>query len=123
MEALWAIVIGILIAGGIYLMLERHILRFLFGLMLVSNAINLAILAAGRLTVGAPVLIEQGQYLPPEGYANPIPQALILTAIVIGFGLLIFVMVLAHRLYHERKTTDIDDMQDSDSGGDECHLR
>lgn len=123
MEALWAIVIGILIAGGIYMMLERHILRFLFGLMLVSNAINLAILTAGRMTVGAPVLIEQGKYLPPEGYANPLPQALILTAIVIGFGLLIFIMVLAHRLYHERKTTDIDDMQDSDSGGDECHLR
>ncbi len=123
MEALWAIVIGIIIAGGIYLMLERHILRFLFGLMLVSNAVNLAILTAGRMTVGAPVLIEAGEYLPTPGYANPIPQALILTAIVIGFGLLIFVMVLAHRLFRERKTTDVDDMQDSDSGGDECHLR
>lgn len=122
MESLWAIMVGVLLTGGIFLMLERHILRFLFGLMLVSNAINLAILTAGRLTVGAPVLIAQGQLAPAAGFANPIPQALILTAIVIGFGLLIFFMVLAYRLYRERSSTDMDDMQSSDSGGDECHL-
>lgn len=115
MEVLWSVVVGLMMTVGIYLMLERHILRFMFGMMIVSNAVNLAIFTAGRLTMGAPALIELGQQVPAPGYANPLPQALILTAIVIGFGLLIFMMVLAYRLCKDRGSADLDGLDDSAS--------
>lgn len=111
MEALWSLIVGLLAAGGIYLMLERHILRILFGLILFSNAVNLGIFTAGRLTRGAPPLVPQGGTALEAGYANPLPQALILTAIVIGFGLLIFALVLAYRAYKETNTADVDAMR------------
>ena len=115
MELLWCIVVGLMTACGIFLMLERHIIRFLFGMMLVSNAINLAIFVAGRLTRGTPPLIASDQLLPEIGYANPLPQALILTAIVIGFGLLLFTLILAYRAIKELGTGDMDKMLESEA--------
>lgn len=114
METLWSMVVGVFVAIGIYLMLERHLLRIIFGLILLSSAINLAIFTAGRLTLGLPPLIEPDQLLPADGYANPLPQALILTAIVIGFGLLVFALMLLHRAYTESRTADVDAMQRSE---------
>ncbi|PFG57943.1 multicomponent Na+:H+ antiporter subunit C [Vibrio sp. ES.051] len=114
MEIVWSIVVGVFVAAGIYLMLERHILRLLFGVMLLSSAVNLAIFTAGRLTPGAPPLIGDNATLPQEGVANPLPQALILTAIVIGFGLLIFTLMLFYRAYKETGTADVDEMQHSE---------
>ncbi|TVO41711.1 NADH-quinone oxidoreductase subunit K, partial [Vibrio cholerae] len=67
MEGLWSIVVGVFVAAGIYLMLERHLLRLLFGLILLSSAVNLAIFTAGRLTPASPPLIEVGALLPAEG--------------------------------------------------------
>lgn len=118
MEALWSIVIGILITSGIYLLLERHILRILFGLILLSNAVNLAIFVSGRLTHGAPALINDDLDILAKSAGNSLPQALILTAIVIGFGLLVFALVLSYRIYKETGTADIDQMQLSESGED-----
>ncbi len=114
MEALWSLVVAILAACGVYLMLERHILRILFGFILLSNAVNLSIFIAGRLTAGNPALIELGQLHPEAGFANPLPQALILTAIVIGFGLLIFALVLAWRTYDIYETADVDSLTHSE---------
>lgn len=114
MEVLWSIVVGIFISIGIYLMLERHILRILYGLILISSAVNLAILTAGRLTPGNPPLIEADAVLPAAGSANPLPQALILTAIVIGFGLLVFALILLYRAYTETGSADVDDMKASE---------
>lgn len=108
MELMWSIVIGVLTATGIYLILERHTLRILFGLVLLSNAVNLTIFVAGRLTPKIPPLIAEGQVVPPVGAANSLPQALILTAIVIGFGLLVFTLVLAYRAYRESDSADVD---------------
>ena len=84
MEALLAIAIGVLVAASVYLMLARNVLRFIFGLVLMSNAANLTIFVAGRLTQGAPPLISEGDYAPVGDVANALPQALVLTAIVIG---------------------------------------
>lgn len=110
MEILWSVVVGVFVAAGIYLMLERHLLRVLFGLIMLSSAVNMAIFTAGRLTVGEPPLIDANAVVPPIGAANPLPQALILTAIVIGFGLLVFTLVLFYRAYQESLTADIDQM-------------
>lgn len=114
MELLWSMVVGVFVSAGVYLILERHVLRLLFGLILLSSAINLAIFTAGRLTPGLPALIEAEQALPPEGAANSLPQALILTAIVIGFGLLIFTLILLYRANSEAGSADTDSMQSSE---------
>ncbi|MCH8531397.1 MAG: Na+/H+ antiporter subunit C [Saccharospirillum sp.] len=114
METLWSIVVGIMLGCGIYLMMERHIVRFIFGLMIVSNAVNLGIFVAGRLTKGHPPLIEEGALQLAEGFANPLPQALILTAIVIGFGLLLFTMILAYRACKELGTADLNEYRKSE---------
>lgn len=106
METLWSIVVGAMLGFGIYLMMERHIVRFIFGLMIVSNAVNLGIFVGGRLSRGAPPLIPKGAETLTSEFANPLPQALILTAIVIGFGLLLFTMALAYRISQDSGTAD-----------------
>ena len=123
METLLAITIGCLVAAGVYLMLARDLLRFLFGLTLISNAVNLAIFASGRISVGGvPPLVPDGSKTPVGDVANALPQALILTAIVIGFGLFAFSLVLAMRAYSELGTLDMDEMKLSEprDTGDEA---
>ena len=116
MEAALAVLVGILVAASVYLMLSRQILRFLFGLVLLSNAANLTIFAAGRLTRAEPPLIDIGQAAPDGVVANALPQALVLTAIVIGFGLLAFALVLVYRCYSALGTLDSDDMRYAEPG-------
>ncbi|MDU8944829.1 Na+/H+ antiporter subunit C [Ovoidimarina sediminis] len=111
MEALLAITIGVLVAAAVYLMLARNILRFIFGLVLISNAANLTIFASGRLTEGAPPLIPEGADGPVGDVANALPQALVLTAIVIGFGLFAFALVLIFRAYTTLGTAYSDEMR------------
>ncbi|GMG87083.1 Na+/H+ antiporter subunit C [Biformimicrobium ophioploci] len=114
METALAILVGILVATGVYLMLARNLLRYLFGLVLLSNAANLAILAAGRLTRATPPLVPPGMMEPPLPVANPLPQALILTAIVIGFGLLAFALALLTRSYQQFQTLDSDQIREAE---------
>jgi multicomponent Na+:H+ antiporter subunit C len=106
MELLIALMVGVLVAAAVYLMLSRHVMRFLFGLILISNAANLIIFVSGRLTPGAPPLIPQGYDAPPDLVANALPQALVLTAIVIGFGLFAFALTLVYRAYQNLGTLD-----------------
>ena len=106
METLLSLLAGVLVAAGVYLMLARNVLRFLFGLVLLSNAANLTIFTSGRLTPAAPPLVPAGLAGPSESVANALPQALVLTAIVIGFGLIAFVLVLLYRGYRELGTLD-----------------
>ena len=106
-----ALMVGALVAGAVYLMLARNVLRFLFGLILISNAANLLIFAAGGLTPEAPPLVPEGAYAPPPGVANALPQALVLTAIVIGFGLFAFALVLTYRGYQNLGTLESDEMR------------
>ncbi|RJL06977.1 Na+/H+ antiporter subunit C [Paracoccus aestuarii] len=111
MELLLSLTIGVLVATSTYLMLDRNVLRFLFGLVLLSNAVNLVIFAAGRLTAGAPPLIDAGEYAPTGVVANALPQALVLTAIVIGFGLLAFTLALVYRTFMTLGTVNSDEMR------------
>ena len=95
MELLIASAIGLLTAGGVYLLLQAQSFTMVLGLTLISYAVNLFIFVMGRLTPGAPPLIS------PQAvaYADPLPQALVLTAIVIGFAMtaLFLVVLLASR--------------------------
>ena len=104
MEALFALVIGVLTACGVYLMLRGRSFPVVLGLTLLSYAVNLFLLAMGRLTVGRPPVIAAGA----TGYADPVPQALVLTAIVIGFAMTAFVIVLALKAKAELGTDRVD---------------
>ena len=106
MELLLAIVAGVLYATGLYLMLRRRLAQLIIGLGLLSNGSNILILAAAVVTRAKPPLITEG--VPLEQYADPVPQSLILTAIVIGFGVLAFSLVLAHRVHQSAGSDDID---------------
>ena len=115
MEIMMAILAGLLVAAGAYLMMSGKTLPYLFGLTMISNAANLIIFASGRLTFGAPPLVSPGEKT-VHGAANALPQALILTAIVIGFGLLVFALSLAYRSYYMLGTTEMDEMHGSEPG-------
>ena len=114
MELVLAVLTGGLVAGGVYLMLRRNLVRLLFGLVLISNAINLLIFTSGGLTRGRPALIPAVPDMVQGATANPLPQALILTAIVIGFGLLTFALVLVHRTHREFGTLDPDAIRETE---------
>jgi multicomponent Na+:H+ antiporter subunit C len=110
MEVLLAVASGVLYATGIYLMLRRRLAQLIVGLGLLSNGTNLLIFTAGGLTRARPPVVPDGSPALVEPYADPVPQALVLTAIVIGFGLLAFSLVLAHRVHATVGTDDVDDM-------------
>ncbi len=110
MEVLLCILTGLIVACAIYLMLDRNLIKYLFGLVLLSNAANLILFSAGRLTLNRPAFIRLGETLPPDQVANALPQAMILTAIVISFGLLAFSLVLAYRAYQEIGSVDMDEL-------------
>ena len=111
MEAVFAILVGLFFAAGIYLMLSRHIIRILLGVVLFGNAVNLLIFTNGRIMREEPPIIADGLDMPAGAVANPLPQALILTAIVISFSFFAFLLVLAYRAYQEIGTDDTDGMR------------
>jgi multicomponent Na+:H+ antiporter subunit C len=110
MILLMAILIGVLYTTGIYLMLRRNIVELVFGLMILSHAANLLIFTIGGLVRANPPLAGIGAAAPPAGVADPVPQALVLTAIVIGFALSAFAAVLVKRVYQSTGTDDSDAM-------------
>ena len=93
MEALMAITIGLLTALGVYLVLRARSYSVILGIMMLSYAVNLFLLSMGRISASTPPVIVEGA----TGHADPLPQALILTAIVIGFGMAAFAIVLTLR--------------------------
>jgi len=118
MESLLAVTVGVMFGCAVYLMLARTMLRFIFGLVLISNAANLTIFTAGRLTEGAPPLIPEGAEGPAGTVANALPQALVLTAIVIGFGLFAFALVLVYRGWTRLGTLESDRMRLAEPEGE-----
>ena len=97
MEVLFAVLIGALTAAGVYLCCLRQVFPVVLGLSLLSYATNLFVFVAGRLTLGAPPIWEEGV----TRFADPLPQALVLTAIVISFGMTALLVVLAIRARFE----------------------
>jgi multicomponent Na+:H+ antiporter subunit C len=114
MEILLAFVVGTLYAAGLYLMMRRSIVKLVMGLALLGHAANLLIFTIGRLTHNQPPLIPAGAEQMVGTYADPLPQALILTAIVIGFGVQAFALVLLKRVYQILKTDDLQQIHESD---------
>lgn len=99
MELILAISIGVLASCGVYLMLRPRTFQVIIGLSLLSYAVNLFIFAMGRLRIGAAPVLSKDGVVDPSLYTDPVPQALVLTAIVIGFAMtaLFLVVLLAAR--------------------------
>lgn len=116
MELLFVILIGLLYAAGIYLMFKRSMVRLLIGLLLLGNGANLLLFLMGGLTKGKPPIIPESLSMFADAYADPVPQALILTAIVISFGLQSFAIILLKRVYLLTGSDDLDtlNIQDKD---------
>jgi multicomponent Na+:H+ antiporter subunit C len=110
MEVPVALTVGVVFGSGLYLVMQRNLLRFVFGLILLSGSVNVALFVAGRLTRGIAPLVPEGATAPPPGAANALPQALILTAIVIGFGLIAFALVLLLRTYERLGTVKTEEL-------------
>lgn len=104
MEALFAIAIGWLTACGIYLMLRMRSFPVMLGLTLLSYAVNLFIFASGRLVLNRPAIIDKAAL----GYTDPLPQALVLTAIVISFAMSAVIAVMAVGAWLEGGTDRVD---------------
>ncbi len=121
MEALVASAVAILTAGGVYLILRLRAFPVIVGLALLSYAVNVFLFATGRLAVNAPPILQK--YGDPA-YTDPLPQALVLTAIVISFGMTAVLVMIALGAYLETGDDSInmqgDEAQDrgSDKGDD-----
>lgn len=108
MLIIFAITTGVIFACGVYLMLRRSMVRLIIGLSLLTYAVNLLIFSVDDLrTRAAPILGA----VPEDQMADPLPQALILTAIVISFGLLAFSLALAYRASQAAQTDNLDALQ------------
>ncbi|MGL1922073.1 MAG: Na+/H+ antiporter subunit C [Hyphomicrobiales bacterium] len=111
MEFYLTVLVGLIFATSTYLMMSRSVIRLVLGVALLGNAVNLLIFTVGRVTREIPPIIPADQHGTLTGIANPLPQALILTAIVIGFALFSFVLVLTYRAYESLGTDNSDDMR------------
>ena len=115
-EFLVASAIAVLTGAGIYLCLRGRTFPIVLGLAMLSYAINVFLFAMGRLVVDRPPIYDKGL----ADYTDPLPQALVLTAIVISFGMTALVVVLALRTYLETGTDRVDDRAEPGSGDDEA---
>lgn len=107
MEILMSVLVGVLFSVGTYMILTRSILRVVFGLMLLSHGAHLLLLTMAGLKTGSPPLLGEVA----ASYVDPLPQALILTAIVISFGVTAFLLVLSFRTYKEHNTDDLEELR------------
>ncbi|TCZ83996.1 Na+/H+ antiporter subunit C [Lysobacter sp. N42] len=108
MELALASVIGLLVAGGVYLLLRSRSFDVILGLTLLSYATNLLIFSAGRLRVGQPPVLREGAAASLGAYADPLPQALVLTAIVIAFAMTAVTIVIAMRSRGDNGSDHVD---------------
>jgi multicomponent Na+:H+ antiporter subunit C len=120
MNVLMSIVVGGLFAAGTYLMLRRNVTRLVIGLALLGHAANLLLLMAGGLYGGHPPIIAPGGLVPPQPYADPLVQAMVLTAIVIGLAIQAFALVLIRQLVGQTRTPDLDAARTSEQMSQEA---
>ena len=117
MTVLYAFVAAGLFGCGLYMVLSRNLVRMLLGLSLLTTAVNLVLFQAGRIQSVQPPLIQGGADRLGSS-ADPLPQALILTAIVIGFSLTVILASLALRAYRGHGTLRSDEIQSAERLGD-----
>jgi multicomponent Na+:H+ antiporter subunit C len=115
MEPLIALLIGVLFATGIYSLLRRSIVKLVIGIVLISQAANLLVFTSGGLLAGRPALVASGATAPEAPYGDPLPQAMVLTAIVIGFGLTAFLLTLVCRAHEAVGDDDINAFDNTDT--------
>lgn len=98
-----ALLVGVMFTCATYLILQRSFVKILFGFVILSNAANLLVLSASGRPDGkaAPIVLD-----PNVPMVDPLPQALILTAIVIGFGVVAYLVMLLYRLFLDQRTTN-----------------
>jgi multicomponent Na+:H+ antiporter subunit C len=112
MSLLISLLIAILFAVGFDLVLQRSITRIILGILVLSNVTNLFIFVVPSLVKSAPPIMAEKQDQLAGVFADPLPQALILTAIVIGMGIVAFLLGLANRISEKLKISDIDEMRE-----------
>jgi len=107
MELIMSVAVGVLFMVGVYLILSKSLLRIILGTSLLTHGVHLLLLTMARLKTGtAPLLGEHA-----SSYVDPIPQALILTSIVISFGVTSFFFVLAYKAYQKLGTDDMEELR------------
>jgi len=114
MELLVASAIGVLTAAGLYLVMRLRSFPVILGISLLTYAVNVFLFASGRLTIGAPPVLRDGM----TGYADPLPQALVLTAIVISFGMTAVVVMVALGAYLGSNDDHVNDPAEPAAGED-----
>jgi multicomponent Na+:H+ antiporter subunit C len=107
MELLISVLIGIIFTVSTYMLLSKNLLRVVLGTLTLSHGSHLILLTMAGLQTGAPPLLGLGA----DNYTDPLPQALILTAIVISFGVTSFLLVLAYRTYKVHNTDDLTELR------------
>ena len=113
MELIVSLAIAALTGAGVWLLLQPRTFQVIIGLALLSYAVNLFIFSMGRLRVGAAAVLEKGQSGDLQSFADPLPQALVLTAIVITLGLTAFVLALSYRSWQLHRHDEVqDDVED-----------
>ena len=105
MEIIFALLIGVLFGTGIYFLLRRSLVKLILGIIFFSNSINLLLFVSAGVKIKDPPFLEQ---VKSGEVADPLPQALILTAIVIGFGIIAFTLVLKFKFHEATGTEDMD---------------
>ena len=117
MTVLYAFVAAALFGCGLYMVLSRHLVRVLLGLSLLTTAVNLVLFQAGRIRSAQPPLIPEGAERLGDS-ADPLPQALVLTAIVIGFALSVILASLALRAWRGHGTLRSNEIRSAEALGD-----
>ncbi len=114
MEVILAIIVGFMYAAGIYLILRRSLVKLIIGLIILGNGVNLLLFLLGGITKGHPPVIGESETFLAGVYADPLPQALILTAIIIIFGLQSFAMIFLQQEYVQGGVEDLDSIKEEE---------
>jgi len=110
MEIVLAILVGVLYTAGAYLLLRRSILKFIIGILFLSNATNLLVFISAGVKAGAPAFINKAEDT-GRVMSDPLPQALVLTAVVIGLGVAAYALALKYKYYEQTGTDDLDELK------------
>lgn len=114
MEIILAVLVGVLYAAGVYMLLRRSILKFIIGIMFIGNATNLIVFLASGVVAGEPAFVD-GAVQNASEMADPLPQAFVLTSIVISFGIVVFALALKLNFFELTGTDDLDQLTKTDN--------
>ena len=114
MEIIYSGMVGILYATGAYLLLRRSLVKLILGIIFLSNATNLLVFIAGGFSSDRPPFIKDGALVAGIEFSDPLTQALVLTAIIIGFGISALILVLKYKYFDKTGTDDLDELKETD---------